>query len=140
MTVASINSTVSVVVASELGLGSVEQYTPAITKVTEALTTREYDIVDAVAERANTLYGVSKRDVANILHDAGLAQRPAPVAVPVPPVVEDEDDNEDEAAGAQLSKKSKGQRIADLEQGQVAILEALGELKSLAQRHLGASL
>lgn len=142
MTVASINSTVSVVVSSELGIDTASQYAPAIAKVSEALEAREYDIVDAIAERANSRYGVSKHEVATILHEAGLAERPAPVAVPAPV----EQDDEDEAVTAD-GKKSKGQRIADLEKGQANIASLLTELSGsvrslseLAQKHLGASL
>jgi hypothetical protein len=142
MTVATINSTVTVVVSAELGIDTTSQYAPAIAKVSEALEAREYDIVDAIAETANARYGVSKREVATILHEAGLSQRPAPVVVPEPAAEQDEDE-----AVTSDGKKSKGQRIADLEQGQAQILEALGsltknvaDLGALAQRHLGSSL
>lgn len=139
MTVASINSTVTVVVSSELGMNNAQAYAPAIAKVSEALEAREYDIVDVIAERANEQYGVSKREVAAILHEAGLAERPAPapVVVPEPEVEEDETVTADDVASGKLSK---GERIAKLEEGQAAILEALNGLKRLAERHLGASL
>ena len=145
MTVASINSTVTVVVSSELGMSAASSYSEAIAKVSEALEAREYDIVDAIAEVANERYGVSKREVATILHEAGLAERPAPVVVPEP-VVEDEDEAvtaDDVAAG----KKSKAARIAALEESQAQIIstqakivEALEGLTALANRHLGSSL
>lgn len=139
MTVASINSTVTVVVSSELGMSAASSYSEAITKVSEALEAREYDIVDAIAERANEVYGVSKREVAAILVNAGLAERPAPapVVVPEPEVEEDEAVT---AGDVEDGKLSKGQRIAKLEEGQAAILEAIKGLKALAERHLGASL
>ena len=133
MTVASINSTITVVVEAELGTVQSSQYEGAVNKVSEALAQREYDIVDAIAERANTEYGVSKREVATILHEAGLAERPAPVVVPEPAV-------EDEAVTEAEGKLSKGERITKLEEGQAQILEALAGLTALAQRHLGASL
>lgn len=137
MTVASINSTVTVIVSSELGMNNAAAYADAIAKVSEALEAREYDIVDAIAEAANEQYGVSKREVAAILHSAGLAERPAPVVVPEPEVKEDDTVTADDVASGKLSK---GERIAKLEEGQAAILEALNGLKRLAERHLGASL
>lgn len=140
MTVASINSTITVVVEAELGTVQSSQYEGAVNKVSEALAQREYDIVDAIAERANTEYGVSKREVATILHEAGLAERPAPVVVPEPAV-------EDEAVTESEGKRSKAQRIADLEENQNKTLSLLTELagnvrtlSELANRHLGASL
>jgi len=139
MTVASINSTVSVVVASELGMDAQSSYAPAISKVSEALEAREYDIVDAIAEVANERYGVSKREVATILHEAGLAERPAPVVVPEP-VFESEEEDTVTAGDVASGKLSKGERIAKLEEGQAAILSAIGKLTELANRHLGASL
>lgn len=139
MTVESINSTVTVVVSSELGMGAASSYSGPIAKVSEALEAREHDIVDAIAEAANDQYGVSKSEVVAILHSAGLSERPAPAPVVVPELEVEEDDTvtaDDVAAG----KLSKGERIAKLEEGQAAILDALNGLKRLAERHLGASL
>lgn len=138
MTVASITTTVTDVVINEVGTGYA-QYQPAIAKVSEALEAREYDIVDAIAEAANERYGVSKHDVAAILHEAGLAERPKPVVVPEP--------EEEETVTDSEGKRSKAQRIADLEEGQAKTLSLLTELagsvrslSELANRHLGASL
>lgn len=139
MTVASINSTVTVVVSAELGMSAASSYAPAITKVSEALEAREYDIVDAIAEVANERYGVSKREVATILHEVGLAERPAPVVVPEP-VAEADEDEAVTADDVAKGKLSKSERIAKLEEGQASILSAIGKLTELAQRHLGASL
>lgn len=132
MTVATINSTVTVVVSAELGMGTASSYAPAIAKVSEALEAREYDLVDAIAERANEVYGVSKHEVAGLLHNLGMAERPAPA-----PVEEEAPVTADDVAKGKLSK---GERIAKLEEGQAAILEGLAALKALAERHLGASL
>jgi hypothetical protein len=135
MTVATINSTITVVVSAELGIDTTSQYAPAIAKVAEALEAREYDIVDAIAERANSRYGVSKHEVAAILHEVGLAERPAPVAAPEP-VVEDSAD-EDAAEGG---KESKGKKIARIEKQVADLAASVAELAALAKRHLGASL
>jgi hypothetical protein len=139
MTVASINSTVTVVVSSELGMDTAGQYAGAIAKVSEALEAREYDIVDAIAERAEARYGVDVDEVRTILHEAGLSERPAPVVEP-----------EEEAvttADVEGGKKSKGERIADLEENQTKTLSILTELAGsvrslteLANRHLNAGL
>lgn len=153
MTVATINSTVSVVVASELGMNNAQAYAPAIAKVSEALEAREYDIVDAIVDAADSKYGVGGHEVRAILTAAGLSERPAPV-VPEPvaePVLEGEaDEKEDESVTADdvaAGKRSKAQRLAKLEEDQAQILSALGSLgqsvtalKALAERHLGASL
>ena len=130
MTVASINSTVSVVVASELGMDAQSSYAPAIAKVSEALEAREYDIVDAIVESAKGY--ARESDVRNLLKNAGLAERPAPAPEP-----EEEAVTADDVAEGKLSK---GERIAKLEEGQAAILSAIGKLTELANRHLGASL
>lgn len=135
MTVASINSTVTVIVSSELGMGTASSYAPTIAKVSEALEAREYDIVDAIVELAQGY--AAAEDVRNILTQAGLSERPAPVVVPEPEVEEDDTVTADDVASGKLSK---GERIAKLEEGQAAILEALNGLKRLAERHLGASL
>lgn len=135
MTVASINSTVTVVVSSELGMNNAQAYAPTIAKVSEALEAREYDIVDAIVELAQGY--AAAEDVRNILTQAGLSERPAPVVVPEPEVEEDDTVTADDVASGKLSK---GERIAKLEEGQAAILEALNGLKRLAERHLGASL
>lgn len=148
MTVASINSTVTTIVAAQLGQSVADQYSGAITAITRALEAREHNIVDAVAETANENYGVSKREVATILHGAGLSERPAPVAVPVPVAVPfGEDATPDEAVAAKDGKLSKGERIAKLEEGQANIAKLLTELSGsvrslseLAEKHLGASL
>jgi hypothetical protein len=134
MTVASINSTVTVTVAAELGMHNAESYAPAINKVSEALEAREYDIVDAIVEAAKGY--VHESEVRSILKNVGLAERPAPVVVPEPEVEEEAVTAGDVASG----KRSKGQRIADLEKGQAQILAALNGLTALAERHLGASL
>lgn len=143
MTVASINSTITVVVASELGMDAQSSYAAPIRKVSEALEAREYDIVDAIVEAANSQYGVSRHEAATILHNAGLAERPKPVAVPEP-VFEDEAVTADDV---ESGKKSKAERIAKLEEDQAQILSTLSELaghvrtlSELANRHLGAGL
>lgn len=149
MTVASINSTVSVVVASELGMDAQSSYAAPIAKVSEALEAREHDIVDAIVAAAQERYysyDVSKEDIEAIVAEAGLSVRPAPA-----PVVEESAPEQDEEAvtadDVAQGKLSKGQRLAKLEESQAAILSALqslgqttAALKTLAERHLGASL
>lgn len=143
MTVASINSTITVVVEAEFGTVQSSRYEGTVAKVSEALEAREYDIVDAIVEAANSQYGVSRHEAATLLHNAGLAERPKPVAVPEP-VFEDEAVTADEVAAG---KKSKAERIAKLEEDQAQILSTLSELaghvrtlSELANRHLGSSL
>lgn len=148
MTVSSIFTTVSSVVAEELGGYAASSYSPAIAKVSEALAEREYAVVDAIVEAAVERFGYSayRDEIVEILTTAGLAQRPAPV-VPEPVVVEPPFEapelKEDESVTADdvaKGKLSKGERIAKLEEGQAAILEAIKGLTSLANRHLGADL
>jgi hypothetical protein len=141
MTVASINTTVTTIVAAELGLSVADQYSGAITAISRALEAREYDIVDAVAERANEDYGVSKREVATILHEAGLSERPAPVVVPVTvTVLEDPFEDDDAELTPVDGKESKKARIARIEEQVASLATAVSELTALAKRHLGASL
>lgn len=136
MTVASISTTISSVVEAELGGTSASYYAPAVTKVTEALAEREYDIVEAVVEAAADKYGVSASEVTAILTEAGLTVRPAPV-FEAPELKDEEAVTADDVAKGKLSK---GERIAKLEEGQAAILEAIKGLTTLANRHLGANL
>lgn len=142
MTVASINSTVTVVVDSELGMGASNSYAPAINAVTTALEAREYDVVDAIVEKAEARWGVDPEAVRYILTEAGLAERPAPVAAPEPEA--EESVTADDVEGG---KPSKARRLAKLEEDQATILSSLNALaqsvaglKSLAERHLGSSL
>lgn len=144
MTVSSIFTTVSSVVAEELGGYAASSYAPAIAKVSEALAEREYAVVDAIVEAAVERFGYSayRDEIVEILTTAGLAQRPAPV-VEAPAVEEPTFDDEAESVTADdvaKGKLSKGERIAKLEEGQAAILEAIKGLTSLANRHLGADL
>ena len=132
MTSTVISGIIESVVASELGSDTVENYAPAIAKVSEALTEKAYDATDELISIAVNQLGVSEDDARHYITQSGLPVRPLPEPEPV---VEEEI-----PAAVEVEELSDTDRIRLLEEGQRKQGESLGKLLELADKigtHLG---
>lgn len=130
MTSTVISGIIESVVASELGSDTVENYAPAIAKVSEALTEKAYDATDELISIAVNQLGVSEDDARHYITQSGLPVRPLPEPEAV--VVEE--------PAVEVEELSDTDRIRLLEEGQRKQGESLGKLLELADKigtHLG---
>jgi len=119
----SIRGTINTTLAGE-GV-NVEDYSSHIGNVGMALVEREWAITDELKAVALRETEFNEEQLDELFGQVGLQVRPKPE-----PVIEVEQPAADLTAD---------ERITKLEQGQAQIVEALGTLTQLAQKHLGTS-
>ncbi|UYL87461.1 hypothetical protein SEA_PUREGLOBE5_98 [Arthrobacter phage Pureglobe5] len=125
-----IRSTIVNALAAKLGEDAdyIElQYGQHVTVAEQALAEREWAIADELKAIATRETGYSEENIDEMFEHVGLNVRPKPE-----PVIEDE-------PAVDTADLTDGERIAKLEQGQAQIVEALGTLTALAEKHLGTS-
>lgn len=118
MTINSIKETVD----SALPVGAQSRYPGEYETLLDALTEREYQIVEAVVEGVTRQFGVSETQVVSRLEGLGLAARPAPEPEPEPVPEE---------------PKSLEDRIEAIESAVSSLVDTVAGLSDLANRHLG---
>jgi len=115
-----ITETIVNAVNAKAGYDVSTSYGPYIDAAAEGLLEREYDITEAVIEKVTQHFGVSRDDVMPYVEEVGLSVRPQPE-----PEVEEEPKTEDD-------------RLTAIEKAVAGLAESVGELKALADRHLGS--
>jgi hypothetical protein len=99
-----------------------ENYTDAVDTVTEALTLAANDVVDTIVDRVQSLeLPVSEGEVRQFLDAVGLPSRPEPEPLPEP----------------SFWTKLEAGPVTRAEFN--SLVEAVGKLTALAERHLGVS-
>jgi hypothetical protein len=111
-----------------------QQYAEHISNVEKALVEREQYLTESLINLVDSRHGYDYAEEAKeLLAEIGFEIKPEPQPEPV---IEDE-------PAADLTDSERigkvGERVTLLEEGQAKILDALGTLTRLAEKHLGTS-